>query len=212
MKRRISHLQTLFVCLACLALRGSRADASAISFDFKDPKGVNAIAFILDSPLEPIMGVASGISGTVSFDPVDPKSITGRLIVQTKGLHTENKGMKDTLHGPDWLDAEKNRTIEFEFKKVVEAKTIEKDEHELTVLGELTCKGVKKELTVPVRVSYLPGRLSERLRQAKGDLLVLRSSFTIKRSDFGIKPDVGDKVVANEIELRVSIAGGAVKE
>jgi polyisoprenoid-binding protein YceI len=182
--------------------------AASATFDFKDPKGVNTIAFILDSTLEPIMGLASGISGTVSFDPADPKATTGKIVVQTKSLHTENKGMKDSMHSDDWLDAAKNPTIEFNIKKVADAKSSEKDVHELTVVGELTIKGVTKEVTAPVKVTYLAGKMSDRTK-AKGDLLVVRSNFTIKRSDFNIKPDMGDKVVANDIELRVSIVGGA---
>ena len=48
--------------------------------------------------------------------------------------------------------------------------------------------------------------------KAKGDLLVVRSSFTIKRGDYGIKPgEYGDKV-AEEIELSLSIAGAALEK
>lgn len=185
------------------------ASAAATTFDFKDPKGANTIAFILDSTLEPIMGVASGISGSISFDPENPKATSGKFVVQTKSLHIENKGMKETLHGDDWLDAAKNPNIEFNIKKITDAKTADKDTHELTMVGDLTIKGVTKEVTAPVKITYLPGKLSERTSKMKGDLLVVRSSFVIKRSDFNIKPDMDGKVVANDIELRVSIAGGA---
>jgi|CXWL01.1.fsa_nt_gi polyisoprenoid-binding protein YceI len=200
-----------FAVTMVLAMFASAAIAlaAATDFDFKDPKGVNTIAFILDSTIEPIIGVASGISGTVSFDPANPKATTGKIVVQTKSLHTENKGMKETLHGDDWLDATKNPTIEFNIKKVTDAKSGEKDTHELTVVGDLTIKGVTKEVTAPVKLTYLPGKLSERTSKLKGDLLMVRSNFVIKRSDFNIKPEMDGKVVASDIELRVSIAGGA---
>lgn len=193
----------------CVPLLCGRTFAAAVSFDFKDPKSVNTIAFILDSTLEPILGVASGISGTVSFDPENPKAATGRIVVEAKSLHTENKGMKDTLHGADWLDVEKYPTVEFAFKKVTEAGSPEKDVYELTVVGDLTCRGVTKEIAVPVKATLLPGKLGERNRNVKGDLLVLRSNFVMKRTDFGIKPDVPAQTVANDIELRVSIVGSA---
>jgi polyisoprenoid-binding protein YceI len=193
----------------CVSLLCGRTLAAAVSFDFKDPKSVNTIAFILDSALEPILGVASGISGTVSFDPENPKATTGRIVVQAQSLHTENKGMNDTLHGADWLDVGKHPTIEFAFKKVTEAKSPEKDVYELAVVGDLTCKGVTKEITIPVKATFLPGKLGERNRNMKGDLLVLRSNFVMKRTDYGIKPDVPDEAVANDIELRISIVGSA---
>jgi hypothetical protein len=43
----------------------------------------------------------------------------------------------------------------------------------------------------------------------EGDLLVLRSSFTINRSVYGIKPGQNSDKVAEEIELRLAIAGAA---
>ena len=197
------------LAIALVSIMGvSTAVAAPTTFDFKDPKGVNTIAFILDSTLEPIMGVASGITGTMAFDPGNPTATTGKFSVPTKSLHTENKGMKDTLHGPDWLDAEKNKSIDFAIKKVTDAKN-SADTHEMTVVGDLTIKGVTKEVTVPVKVTHLPGKMSERGGKAKGDLLVVRSNFVIKRADFNIKPDMDGKVVATDIELRVSIAGFA---
>ena len=48
----------LLLCVTSLGFAASLA-AAPISFDFKDPKGVNAIQFSLDSVLEPIAGTAS---------------------------------------------------------------------------------------------------------------------------------------------------------
>ena len=120
--------------------------------------------------------------------------------------------MTKALHGDDWLDAEKHPVIEFVFKNVREATKSDEQTTKMTVVGELTCKGVTKELVVPVSATYLPDRMAQRMRRAKGDLLVLRSSFTFNRKDFNIKPDMGPEVVAEEIELRISIVGGAPKK
>jgi len=190
----------------------TRAVAEPAEFDFKDPKGVNSMAFTLDSLLEPFTGVASGITGKVKFDPANPQATTGTISVETKSLYLDNKGMKETMHGPDWLDAQKNPKIEFTVKKVSEAKKLGEDVFEMTVVGDMTCKGVTKEITVPVKATYLPGKLSERSGKMNGDLLVLRANFNLKRKDFGIKPDMGDKVVAEDIQVRVSIAGHNAKK
>lgn len=199
--------QIVFTTALSFFLANTAVMAAATIFDFKDPKGVNTIAFILDSTLEPMIGVASGISGTISFDPENPKATTGKITVQTRSLRFENKEMTDHLHKGEWLDAAKNPTVEFTIKKVTDAKS-DKDTHELNVVGDMTIKGVTKEVTMPVKVTYLPGKLSERSR-TKGDLLLVRSSFIIKRADFDIKPEKDGKVVANDIEVRVSIAGSA---
>ncbi|MBI4717181.1 MAG: YceI family protein [Planctomycetes bacterium] len=202
-----------FVRLAApLVFVGSAAAlAEPLSFDFKDPKGVNTITFLLDSLLEPIAGIASGISGTVTFDPASPKSVSGKLVVAADSLHTENAQMKKVLHGPDWLDVQKHPTIEFTFKDVKEVKQTSESAWELQVAGDFTCRGATKPLSAAVRLNYLRDKLGSRLKGKNGDLLVLRSDFVIKRSDYGIKPG-GNDVVADEIQLRVSIVGSAVKE
>ena len=46
--------------------------AAPLTFDFKDPKSVNNVVFKTDAPLESINGTATGVSGTVTFDPADP--------------------------------------------------------------------------------------------------------------------------------------------
>ena len=42
-----------------------------------------------------------------------------------------------------------------------------------------------------------------------GDLLVIRSTFSIKRSDFGIMPGQMEEKVSETIELTLSIAGAS---
>ncbi len=187
------------------------ANAAPIEFDCKDPKGVHSIAFTLDSKLEPIMGLASGISGKVSFDPAAPEKTTGRIVVEAKSLHTPNGTMKKYLHGPDWMDVEHHPNIEFTIKSVKKSKKIGENRYELTVKGEFTCKGITKKMIVPVTLTYLPGMLSQRQRGIEGDLIVIRAEFPIARKDFNIKPDMGPMVVSEEIEVRVAIVGGHPK-
>jgi hypothetical protein len=45
----------------------------------------------------------------------------------------------------------------------------------------------------------------------QGDLLVVRSTFTIKRSDFNIMAHQVEDKVSDEIEITLSIAGAAAK-
>ena len=48
--------------------------------------------------------------------------------------------------------------------------------------------GLTKEITVPVKLTYLKDKLGQRVPKMEGDLLVIRSTFAIKRSDYGINP------------------------
>ncbi len=180
------------------------------TFDFKDPKGVNTMYFLLDSKVEPIMGLASGITGEVSFDPASPAATTGKIVVDVATLHTQNDGMTQTLFKSDWLDLEQFKTIEFTFKRVTDVKPAGENVVEMKVTGDFTCRGVTKEITIPVKATMLKDGVKMRMgERGSGDLLVLRAQFTISRKDFGIKPEMGVDVVADEIEIRASIAGGA---
>lgn len=208
MMRSVSR--RLVSMLGAVSLLAPLAGAAPTEFDFKDPKGVNAMSFVLDSLLEPMMGVASGISGKVNFDPADLTKTSGKIVVDAKTLYMPNTGMTQTLHGGDWLNIEKNPTIEFALKSVREVKKVDDQISEATVTGDFNCNGVTRELTTLVKIAYLPGRLGDRVRGKNGDLLILRSNFAISRADFKIKPG-GNDVVADKIEIRVSIVGIAMK-
>jgi polyisoprenoid-binding protein YceI len=182
------------------------APASAAEFDFKDPKGVNSMSFLLDSQVEPIRGFTAGISGKVSFDPDKPEAATGSIAVAADTIQTPNKRMNEVLHSGDWLDVGSHPEVTFEFKRVENAKR-EGDQFSMTVVGDFTCKGVTKELSIPVGATLLRDRLGDRLNGVSGDLLVLRTRFTIQRSDFDIKRDYGPVVVAEEIQISAQIVG-----
>jgi polyisoprenoid-binding protein YceI len=194
-----------------LAASVTLVTAESLTFDFKDPKGVNNVIFKLDAPLESINGTANGISGTVQADPDNPEDIKGKIIVSAKSLTVPNPVMLEHMHGEEWLDVETHPEIIFEAKEVMNAK------HDGTkgtadVKGTFTLKGVSKEITVPVEVTYLPGRLADRTNgKQQGDLLVIRSKFSINRGDFGIKEGENLDKVSDAIDIEMSIAGAAPK-
>ena len=203
------NTRRLLALFAVLVAPTAALVAAPIEFDFKDPKGVNTVIFKTDAPLESINGTASGISGTVSFDPENPGGIKGRIIVAAKSLHVPNPTMKEHLQGDGWLDVAKHPEIIFEVVSTTNAKT-EGNATTLEVTGNMTIKGVTKSLTVPAKVTYLKDKLKARGGSNKeGDLLVLRASFPIKRSDFGINSAKFEEKVSNEIELTFSLAGMA---
>jgi polyisoprenoid-binding protein YceI len=195
--------------LLTLTTLASAALAAPQSFDFKDPKGVNNAVFKLDAPLEAINGSASGISGTVTFDPAAPAATKGKIVVAAVSLHVPNPMMKEHLHGEQWLNVAKHQEITFEAKSLSNVKTTG-DSTTADVTGTLSIKGVAKQVTAPVKFTYLKDKLGARTNgQMQGDLLVIRANFAIKRSDFGINPNAPEDKVADTIELTLSIAGAS---
>jgi polyisoprenoid-binding protein YceI len=183
--------------------------ATAARFDFKDPKGVNTVVFTLDAPLEAISGSANAISGEVEFDPENPAATRGRIVVGTSSLHVPNPTMKEHLHGRDWMDVGNHPTLTFETTSVENVKTVE-NVTTADVTGKLTIKGVTRTVTVPVKMTHLKDKLAARTNgMMKGDLLVLRASFSVRRTDFEINPRAPSDKVADEIQLTLSVAGAA---
>ena len=181
--------------------------ADSIKFDFRDPKKVNNVVFLMDAPLESINGTATGVSGTVSFDPAKPAATTGKIVLATSSLHVDNPLMKKHMLDEGWMHVSKFPTIEFVAVKMTNVKT-SGTTIIATIAGKLTVKGVTKKVSVPVRLTYLKGMLIKRNR-VPGDLLVLRCDFTIKRSDFGINAGNNEEKVSDEIELKLRVAGAA---
>jgi polyisoprenoid-binding protein YceI len=198
---------TLFLALTGLNLA---AFADTENFDFKDPKGVNNVVFRTDAPLESINGTATGISGSVNYDAASPGSLKGKIVVDAATLHVPNAMMQGHLQGAQWLDVTKNPEITFEVTSLDNVKT---DDNMTTadVTGNFTLHGITKQIAVPgVKITFLKDKLKDRFPQLQGDLLVIRASFKIKRSDFDINKGKYEDKVSDEIQLNLSIAGQAV--
>jgi polyisoprenoid-binding protein YceI len=196
--------------LPLVSLIAASAYAAPESFDFKDPKGVNVATFKLDAPLESVNGSASGISGTVVFDPENPAATTGKIVISADSMTVPNPMQKEHLHSANWLDVATYPEITFEAKSLANVKT---DGNTTTadVTGTFSLHGVSKEITAPVKFTYLKDKLGARVPNLKGDLLVIRANFSINREDFNIQKGQYEDKVANEIDLSLSIAGAYVQ-
>ncbi|MBC8094627.1 MAG: YceI family protein [Akkermansiaceae bacterium] len=203
-------MKTQVSVLVLIAALAGSASAAPQAFDFKDAKGVNNAQFKLDAPLEAITGHANGISGTVTFDPAKPADTKGKIVVASQSLSVPNSMMKDHLHSEKWLDVAKHPEITFEAKELKNVKT-QGDVTTADAAGTFTLKGVSKDISIPVKLTYLKDKLSARLPSLKGDLLVVRSTFSIKRSDFNIQAGQSEDKVSDEIELTLAIAGASAK-
>lgn len=181
--------------------------AKPIQFDLADKKGVNSITFEMESLLEPIYGNAAGITGNVTFDPKAPEKTTGKVVLNTSSLHVANKLMKEHMHGDGWMNVNLFPAITFTLEKLTDVKK-QGDNYIGNAVGKMSILKASKGISVPVTLTFLKGRLAERNR-VEGDLLVVRSKFVVKRDDYGINPGQKLLKVANDIEIRVGIAGAA---
>jgi len=190
-----------------LSTTSAQTTGEAKTYDFKDPKGVNGIGFYVNSKYEPFFGVGSGITGTITYDPADPKSFAGSISVDASTLQVTNATMTGHMLGEQWLNAESHAQITMTFDKVTKVEDGESGSKVLTIDGKLQAMGLSLDKTVQVSVSHLPDGAKQRGGADAGDLLVLRSTFTVGRKDLGIKPGQSLDKVGNEIGITVGIVG-----
>lgn len=201
--------RTLLTALAS-AVIASTALAGVIEFDMKDPKGVNNVAFHLDAPLESMGGTASGITGKVHFDPANPAATKGKIVIAVSSMSVPNAKMTEHIMGEQWMNAASYPEIVFDVKSLTDVKTVGSAVQGVAN-GTMTLKGVSKEMSIPVSLTYLEDAMGKRQPNTKGDILVIRSSFTLLRSDFGVNAGKNEDKVGNEVELKLSLAGFAPK-
>lgn len=147
---------------------------------------------------EGTMNVASG-----TFAIKDGKLESGNFIIDINSLKVtdipadsdDNAGLKGHLLSDDFFDAKNNGSAVFSVTDV-------KEEHGKTVVeGNLTLKGVKKNISFPANVSV------------EGDkAMIVSEVFTINRTDFGMKygssslaDTVKDRAISDDVELSVNI-------
>ena len=188
-------------------------NAAPKSFDFKDPKGVNHVMFMLDAPLEFISGNGNDIYGMIEFDKEHPEKTNGEIRLAVSSLSVSSQKMTNVMKGKKWLNLAKNKEIYFKFNSI----KVNKEEDAVVhadATGVLTLMGISKEVTAPVRITLAEGVAGKRSNSKTDtrDLLVVRSDFDIKLDTFGLILNAATKLkVANDVQIKVVIAGYEVE-
>ncbi|MBS1719239.1 MAG: YceI family protein [Armatimonadetes bacterium] len=203
---------SLLLLSASAVLVGFRGVLAPITFDMKDPKGVSGLTIKVESMLEPVRGHATGISGNIVFDPEHPEKSSGKIVVDAKTTMLGSEGLTQAMHQSWCMDVDKYPTIEFAVKKIDRVKKTGADTWTAQVTGDFTFHGVTKTITVNASATHLPNSIKKRGGMPKdGDLLIVRSAFSIKRSDYKVAPDLSTTMIGDTIELDLATVGVAPK-
>lgn len=197
----------LFIICFFMITMAADAFAKTATFDFKDPKNVNAVSIVVDSDLEPNVGYATPTTGTIIMDIKAGKIVSGKISIPTSGITMSNSMMTKVLHSEKWLDAAKNPEVVFEYLQTVSMGNMSDKTQHFTVQGNMTIAGVTKKISAPVTVTLLPGREKDRNRSGNGDLLVLRSKIELSRKAFNLNPGTPEYLVGDTIALVINLTG-----
>ncbi|HEY2152191.1 MAG TPA: YceI family protein [Vicinamibacterales bacterium] len=148
--------------------------------------------------------VASKLAGTIAVDVDDPAHSSVRVTIDASALKVTGKGesaadvpkVQETMAGPKVLDVQQYPTIAFASTNVA-LKAHTGTTLDVAVTGQLTIRGMAREITVPVNV------------RMDGGTLTATGRFPVKQTDYGMKPvSVGGVVsVKDVVNISFTIVG-----
>ncbi len=140
-------------------------------------------------------GRFNAISGNFAIDEADPSSSSFDFTIKTDSVDTADAKRDAHLKKADFFNAAQYPTITFKSKTVKAAAKGSVD-----VTGDLNLHGVTKSITVKVEHSGTAKGMGG------GTIAGIESTFTIKRSDFGMKNMIG--AIGDDVRITVSAEGG----
>lgn len=150
-----------------------------------------------------VKGGFDDFSGTVKFDGENVKDGSVEMSIDVASVDTENEDRDKHLISADFFDAEKFPTITFMSKKVIA------DDDNFKIVGDMTMKGVTKEVTFEVEFS---GIVNDPWGNTRAGF---SASTTIDRQEFNVSfsktLDNGGLVVGNDVEIELEIEAVKVK-
>lgn len=139
-----------------------------------------------------VTGTFDDFAGTIEYDPSKPGApFHAEATIQAKSVNTRNAKRDEHLNSPDFFDVAKFPTITFTSKSF----------NGTTLVGDLTMKGITKEVSIPVSISGpVPGM---------GDTIIgLSGQVTINRQDYGVNfnkmLDNGGVAVSNDVIVSIN--------
>lgn len=173
------------------------------------------VTFTSDAALEHIKGISNRVSGyavapnpsSSSADKPEGELLVGRFELPVASMDTGIPMRNEHMKGDRWLGAAEHPNITFVIKGS-EGVTLAREDswfrtYDATLVGDMTVKGVTREMKIPARLTFMPE--SDRTKaRAPGDLLAIRAQYSITLSDFGVA--MGDQaiesgMVSNELGL-----------
>jgi polyisoprenoid-binding protein YceI len=144
-----------------------------------------------------VKGSFTDYSGTIQYDEKNPAASSVDVTIKTASINTGNDKRDAHLRNADFFDAEKFPEIKFVSKKVVQKANV----YEMT--GNLTMKGVTKEVVIPFT---LAGPIQD---PWGGTRMAAEGSLTINRQDYGVSwtggAKAGEAVVSDEVKIDLNI-------
>ena len=137
------------------------------------------------------MGIFARPTGSLVLDPKNPAQAKVEVTFPVDSIATGVPKFNEHLMSPEFFDAAKFRTATFKSKSVAV------DGTSADIVGDLTIKGVTKEVTLDASLVGVGAN-----PMSKKETVGFTATTTIKRSDFGLGYAV--PVVGDVLELKIA--------
>lgn len=197
----IPHMKTLLLLLpAALALFTvpGRADRASLALpgdnDWVVDSVHSSVVFrVKHANASWFQGTFDKIEGQITLDPSKPEAGSVSLTIPVDSIDTNDKKRDDHVKGPDFFNSKENPTIAFASTKIAK-----KGDAQFDVTGDLQMAGKKKSVTMTVE------------KTGEGEMMGSKVSgwmttFTIKRSDFGMKYALDKGMLGDDITLTIAL-------
>lgn len=142
-----------------------------------------------------VRGNFTEFSGKIMYDENDISNSSVEGVIKTTSINTGNSKRDEHLRNSDFFDAANHPEILFKTKKV------EKKGDGFVAIGDLTMRGVTKEVALDFEIT---GKITDPWGNERAGL---EARGVINRQDFGISwnnaLDNGGVVVSNEVKLLI---------
>ena len=143
-----------------------------------------------------VKGQFERFTGTIVLDPKNLEASSVDITIETPSISTNNEKRDGHLKSPDFFDAEKYPTITFKSKKIV------KNGEQWVAVGDLTMRGVTKEVE-------LPFSLNGPVTAGTASIIGVSAATEINRQDFGVSwnksLDAGGVVVSDKVRIELEV-------
>lgn len=145
-----------------------------------------------------VKGQFGEFSGTIDFDGKNFKDASVEFTVQSASIDTDNEKRDEHLKSADFFAVDSFPTFTFVSKSVTEP-----NDGKFTLTGDLTLRGVTKEVTFDCEFN---GTVQDPWGNTRAGF---SAETTINRQDFGVDwsqtLDAGGLVVGDEVEIMLEI-------
>jgi polyisoprenoid-binding protein YceI len=163
-----------------------------------DPAHSNAQFSVRHMMISNVKGEFTKVTGKVSLDPSKPDTLVAEAAIDVSTINTREHDRDNHLKSPDFFHVEEYATITFKSRQA------EKTSGDLKLTGDLTIRGITREVTFDVEGPTPP------MKDPWG-LTRIGASATarINRKDFGLTwnqaLETGGFVVGDEIKITVDV-------